>query len=111
MIARVHFLDASIGSEELVNLPTKFSPYLPTKGNVGDFGDGNDYGDDGCKNLHGDVGYSRAIWSEELSNFGYLNDGVNEEQGVEKAEGQSEGKNSGGATAHVRKMNWRVFRA
>lgn len=44
-----HGLDPAVGTEELVDFPAKLGVDFPTQSDVGDFGDGDNYWDDGGK--------------------------------------------------------------
>lgn len=52
LIAGVHFLDATIGTKELVYLPPKLVVDFPPKGNISYLGCGNDYWNDVRKGVN-----------------------------------------------------------
>ena len=46
-----HGLDPAVGAKELVDLPAKLGVNLPSQRNVGDFGDGDDNGNNDSKGV------------------------------------------------------------
>ena len=79
-------LDPAVCAKEFIDFPPKLCVDLPTQGDVGDLGDGDDYWNDNGECVDGYVGGidCRCLW--DSSDFGDLDDGVEEEEGVEDAE-------------------------
>jgi len=51
----IESLDATVSSEELVNLPTEFAPDAPTQNHVRQFSQGDNKWDDDNENVDGDA--------------------------------------------------------
>ncbi len=84
-----HGLYPTVGAKELVDLPAKFGVNLPSQRNVGNFGDGDDDGNNDSKGVDGYVGDAVGGGKCNIANFGNLDDGVEEKEGVEDARNES----------------------
>ena len=51
LVVGEHGLDPPVGAKELVDLPAKLGVNLPSQRNVGDFGDGDDNGNNDSKGV------------------------------------------------------------
>jgi hypothetical protein len=86
LVLGIKLLYPSVGPQEFEDLPTELVVDSPAKGDEGDFGEGDDDGNDGSEDFDGDVGGTSGVDDGgDFVQFFDLDDGGEEEEGVKEA--------------------------